>query len=86
MIIINSTLGVKTVREFYNDLRNDFDRAVSEGGEVVLDFSCVKNIDLSAAQVLIAASRAAKKVDVPIKLKAVSPDVREQMQLCGIRI
>jgi anti-anti-sigma regulatory factor len=81
MIVLDEDIGIKKVREFYNDLKEE----LSSGNEVVVDFSKVGRTDLSVIQVIIAAGREAKSKGKTIRLKKVSRDMKLQMQLCGLK-
>jgi len=82
MINVKEDISIKNAAQFYLDVKNEL--AAQE--EVILDFSTVKRIDLSIAQVIVAAGREAKKNGKTVNLKSVSDAVKYQLQICGLKI
>jgi anti-anti-sigma factor len=82
MIILKEDISVKNVAQFYQDIKNE----ITNKEKVIIDFSSVKRIDLSIAQVIIAAGREAKETGKNVKLKSVSDAVKNQLQICGLKI
>jgi anti-anti-sigma regulatory factor len=82
MVIEEEILNVKQAERIHRD----FIRELDEKDEIIMDFSPVKRIDLSIAQLIIAAGREARKTGKVIRLKGVSDHVRWQMNVCGLRV
>lgn len=80
VVTLREDAGVKSVKDLYTQIRV----ALEGESEVLLDFSHVKRIDLSVAQVIIAAVKEARARSAVIKMKAVSETVKTQMKICGI--
>ncbi len=80
--IKEETFGIKHARDFYNSLKDE----LIDNDEVVLDFAGVKRIDLSIAQIIIAAGRSARKNKKTIKLKSVSENLKYQMIIGGLKL
>ena len=79
-IALNEDIGIKNIREFYRNLAT----VLKGEDEVILDFSRVKRIDLSLAQVLMAAGRIAKSEKKILKLKNVSAEIKKHLQIAGL--
>ena len=79
-IAVQEDIGIRHIREFYLF----FGEVLRREDEITLDFSAVERIDLSVAQVLMAARRLAKSEKKVLKLKNVSEEVRKQLQLTGL--
>lgn len=77
---LQEDIGIKNIKEFYRGLV-DMLRTESE---ITLDFSNVQHIDLSLAQVLLAARKFARKENKVIKLKSISPELRQQLVITGL--
>ena len=75
-------ISIKNIDIFYRDLKEEF----AGSGDIVIDLSAVKRIDLAAAQVIIAAGRRGKELKRQIKLKGVSPDLKKLFSISGINI
>ena len=75
-------INIKNIDTFYRDLKEEF----AGSGDIVIDLSAVKRIDLAAAQVIIAAGRRGKELKRQIKLKGVSPDLKKLFSISGINI
>jgi anti-anti-sigma regulatory factor len=80
VIELHEETGVKNIKNFYIDLIE----TLKGESELVLDFSRVKRIDLSLAQILMAARRLAKGDNKILKLRNVSAEVRKQLQIAGL--
>ena len=79
-IAVQEDIGIKSIREFHIFLGEVLGRE----DEITLDFAAVEGIDLSVAQVLMAARRLAKSEKKVLKLKNVSDAVRKQLQITGL--
>lgn len=55
-----------------------------EKGDVIVDFTNVRRIDCSIAQILIGAMKEGKKRGVSIKVAGLSDYIRSQFEICGI--
>ncbi len=82
MIVLNEDISIKYAAQFYQDIKNE----LGDEEKVILDFSNVKRIDLSIAQIIVAAGREAKDIGKSVKLKSVSDTVKHQLQICGLKI
>ncbi len=82
MVIQEENLSIKHSKKFYES----FDHELKAGDEVIVDFSRVKRIDLAIVQILVAAGRKARLEGKTIKLKSMSPEVRNQMKFCGLKL
>jgi anti-anti-sigma regulatory factor len=82
MIILKDDISIKNAVQFYLDIKNE----LIDEEKVILDLSKVKRIDLSIAQIIIAAGREAKETGKSVKLKSVSDTVKHQLQICGLKI
>ncbi len=80
VIELHEETGIKSIKRFYIDLIE----TLKQESELVLDFSRVKRIDLSLAQILMAARRLAKSDNKMLKLRNVSAEVRKQLQITGL--
>jgi len=77
---LREDIGVKNIREFHRDLGD----VLRSGDDITLDFSNVRRIDLSVAQVLMAAQRVVRKNNRSIRLKGLHKTVHEQLVLTGL--
>lgn len=82
MIVKEENIGVKLSNEFYKTLREELKKKEN----VIIDFSSVKGIDLSIVQILTAAGREAKSMGKTVQLKAPSENVKNLLQICGLKI
>lgn len=82
MILLDEDVGIKQIKGLYELLKIELD----EPGELVIDFSNVRRIDLSVAQLIIAAGRESAANDKPVKLKSIPDDVKYQLHLCGLKL
>jgi len=80
VIDIPDDIGVKNIKGFYSTLKD----TLKNESEIHLNFSKVKRIDLSLAQVLLSAGKESKKENKCIKLKGVSEDVKRLLRLVKI--
>ena len=72
--------GIKTAEKLKEELLSMLD-----GNEdLTIDFSAVRRIDLSVAQIVIAARKEAKKRNLAFRLSGLSSDVKRQLRLCGV--
>ena len=78
LIELSEDVGIKNIKELYLQLKESI-----EEEDIVLDFSKVRRVDLSLAQLLIAANRESQKQGKSMKLKFVSEHVRKQLFLSG---
>lgn len=74
--------GIKTIGEVHAAVQEE----LSGDGDAVLDFSDLTRLDLSVAQVVLAAAREASKRKIKLRLKGVSDDIRHQLYLCGLKV
>lgn len=72
--------GVKTIAKMKADLL----ALMKKEDELVIDMSAVPRIDLSVAQLVIAAQKEGKKQGVAIRLAGISSEVKQQLMLCGV--
>ena len=72
--------GIKTAEKLKEDILSQLDRKE----ELTIDFAAVRRIDLSVAQIVIAAGREAKKRNLAFRLTGLSSDVKRQLRLCGV--
>lgn len=79
---IEGDINIKNINVFYSAIQQEF----AGSGDVVIDLSEVKRIDLAAAQVIIAAGRRGKELKRQIKLKGLSPDLKRLFSISGINI
>ena len=82
-MILNENISIKNIKDFSSKLK---DKISNSEGTVILDFSNVKRVDLSVVQVVLSAGRSARSESKSIRLKNVSDTVKNQMQLCGLKI
>ncbi len=78
-LMVNKNVGVKNIRGFYDSLGE----ALKNSDSIVINFSRVDRIDLSVLTVLSAAYREIKGNGKMIKLKNVSPRLKEQLYISG---
>jgi anti-anti-sigma regulatory factor len=72
--------GVKSVRSFQQALVAAF----RGDSDIVIDFSEARRVDLSIAQVLIAAGKEARARSKSLRMRGVSETVRRQLAICGL--
>lgn len=77
---LHEETGVKNIKKFYIDLIE----TLKGESELILDFAKIKRIDLSLAQILMAARRLASSDSKILKLRNVSAQVRKQLQIAGL--
>jgi anti-anti-sigma regulatory factor len=80
VIELHEETGIKNIKKFYIDLIE----TLKVESELVIDFSKIKRIDLSVAQMLMAAGRLVKSDNKILKLRNVSAEVRKQLQIAGL--
>lgn len=80
VIELHEETGIKNIKNFYIDLIE----TLKVESELVIDFSRIKRIDFSLAQILMAARRLAKSDNKILKLRNVSAEVRKQLQIAGL--
>ena len=80
VIELDEETGIKNIKKFYIDLIEIF----KVESELVIDFSKIKRIDFSLAQILMAVGRLAKSDNKILKLRNVSAEVRKQLQIAGL--
>jgi anti-anti-sigma regulatory factor len=81
MILLPENTSVKNIASLYEAIH----RELQQNDDVLLDFSQVGRIDLSVAQLIIAAGRRARDAGKTLRLRSVSETIRRQMELCGIK-
>ena len=74
-------IDVKNVNGFYDELKTE----INNNDEIILDLSKVKRIDLSAAQVIIAAGEKVKQLKKVLKITGISHDLKKILKLAGIQ-
>ncbi|MBN2401094.1 MAG: STAS domain-containing protein [Spirochaetes bacterium] len=79
VIELREDVGVKNIKELYSHLKE----LIKKESEIILDFSKVRRIDLSLAQLIMAANRESYKIGKKIILKSVSYDIKQQLYLSG---
>ena len=79
LIELREDTGIKNIKELYLQLKE----SIKIESEIILDFSKVRRIDLSLAQLVIVANRESLKQGKSLKLKSVSEDVRKQLYMSG---
>jgi anti-anti-sigma factor len=79
IIELREDIGVKNIKEFFLQLK----KIVKKESEIILDFNKVRRIDLSLAQLIMAAKMELYKRGKKIMLKSVSEDVKRQLFICG---
>ena len=77
---IEGDINIKNINDFYKAIQQE----IAGGGDIIIDLSAVKRIDLAAAQVIIAAGRRGMELKRQIKLKGVSPDLKKLFSISGI--
>lgn len=80
VIALHEETGIKNIKKFYIDLIE----TLKGESELILDFSRIKRIDLSLAQILMAVGRLAKSDSKILKLRNVSAEVRKQLKVAGL--
>jgi len=73
-------LNVKNVKELHEALKE----AISSEPKVILDFSNIRRLDLSAVQVIMAAGKEAAAKSKVLKIKSISDNLLKQLNICGI--
>lgn len=74
-------INIKNINSFYTELKNE----ISANNVIIIDFSDVYRIDLSAAQVIIAAGEKVKELKKVIKITGISHDLKRILKLAGIK-
>lgn len=81
IIVLPEDISVKKVKEFHQK----FVDALKEGDdEIILDFSSVKQTDLSVYQIIYAGFRECRKMKKTLKIKGASNTIKDQLKLCGL--
>ena len=81
-MIVDKEVNVKNIRNFYNLLKEE----IENNNQIVLDFSNSSRIDLSAAQVILAAVRKVKETNKTIRYIGASPGMQVLLKLSGIKM
>jgi anti-anti-sigma factor len=79
IIELSENIGVKNIKKFYSNLLE----VIKKEPEIILDMSKVRKIDLSFAQVVMAANRESGKRGKKIMLRSVSKRIRNQLYISG---
>jgi len=79
-ITVPGNVSVKNVKEFRDMVNN----AMEGEGAIVLDFSEVARVDLAVMQVLIALSRECGEKNRGLRVRAASPEIRNQLRISGV--
>lgn len=74
-------INIKNINSFYTELKKE----ISANNVIIIDFSDVYRIDLSAAQVIIAAGEKVKELKKVIKITGISHDLKRILKLAGIK-
>jgi anti-anti-sigma regulatory factor len=82
IIELSENIGVKNIKKFYSDLMD----GMKKDTEIILDLGKVRRIDLSFAQVIMAANRDYGKKGKQIKLRSVSNKIKKQLYMSGFSI
>lgn len=79
-IELREDVGIRNIKKFYSQLKDVF----KEESEITLDFSRVCRIDLSVAQVIMAARKKLRGMSKDMIFKSVSAEVNKQLYLAGL--
>jgi anti-anti-sigma regulatory factor len=79
IIELREDAGVKNIKELYLQLK----KIIQKEPEIIFDFNKVRRIDLSLAQLIMAANRESHKSGKKIVLKSVSKDIKKQLFISG---
>ncbi|MBN2079946.1 MAG: STAS domain-containing protein [Spirochaetes bacterium] len=79
-IMVPGDVSVKNVKEFHAMVRD----AMEGDGAIVLDFRDVTRVDLAIMQVLIALSRECGEKNRGLRVRAASPEIRNQLRISGV--
>ena len=79
VIELREDTGVKNIKELYSQLN----KILKKESEIILDFNKVRRIDLSLAQLIMAANRELHKSGKKIMLRSVSKDIKKQLFISG---
>lgn len=74
-------INIKNINSFYTELKNE----ISTNNEIIIDLSNVNRIDMSAAQIIIAAGEKVKELKKVIKITGISHDLKKILKLAGIK-
>jgi anti-anti-sigma regulatory factor len=72
--------GIRNAKKIQSELLEIMDR----NEDLSVNFSAVRKIDLSVAQLMIAAQKESKKRNLSFHLTGLSPEVKRQFTLCGV--
>ena len=75
-------INVKNIGKFYNEIKDE----IENSREIVIDLSHVKRVDLSGAQVIIAAGKKARELKKVVMLTGVNPQLKKLLALSGIKV
>jgi anti-anti-sigma regulatory factor len=81
IITLHEDCGIKNVREFFAEAR----RSADEGADCVLDFSNVRRIDLSVAQVILALRHECLKQGGTCEIKNANESTAMLLSCAGIQ-
>jgi len=79
---VESEINVKSIRKFYSDLKVE----IESNREIIIDLTEVKRIDLSGAQMIIAAGKKARELKKVVRLTGVNPQLKKLLVLSGIKV
>jgi anti-anti-sigma factor len=71
--------GIKNIKKLYSKLK----KVLKSESEIILDLKNLRRMDLSLAQLLIAANREARKKGKKMMLRTVSEDIKKQLYISG---
>ena len=80
VIKLGENVGVKNVSSFHRSLV----KAFRDDSEIIIDFSGTRRLDLSIAQVLIAAVTKARAGSKTFRMRGASETLRQQLAICGL--
>jgi anti-anti-sigma factor len=79
LIELNEDTGIKNIKKLYLKLK----KVLKNESEIILDLKNLRRMDLSLAQLLIAANRESHNKGKKMMLKSVSEDIKKQLYISG---
>jgi len=79
---VESEINVKSIRKFYSDLKVE----IESNREIIIDLTEVKRIDLSGAQMIIAAGKKARELKKIVRLTGVKTEVKKLLGFSGVKV
>jgi ABC-type transporter Mla MlaB component len=74
-IILGESVSIDNIKDLYYQISD----ALDNESEVILDFSLLKNADISLRLVLISCFRRARKRNVELKMKNMTENIQRQI-------